>query len=96
MGRVDRRAERDGHWGALLAAGAEPLPLGCGPCIGLGTGLLEPDDDAFNEAADAASNACKPITDVRGTAELRREMVRIMTRRALQTTGTGSLWFPPS
>ncbi len=26
---------------ALVAAGATPLPAGCGPCIGLGVGLLE-------------------------------------------------------
>src|SRR5262252_9242057 len=35
-----RRAERSGAWGALLDAGARPLPSGCGPCIGLGAGLL--------------------------------------------------------
>jgi len=39
---VQEAAEADGSWQALLEAGAQPLPPGCGPCIGLGTGLLEP------------------------------------------------------
>jgi homoaconitate hydratase len=39
-----RAAEEQGDWQAMLAAGAQPLPSGCGPCIGLGTGLLEPDE----------------------------------------------------
>lgn len=30
-----------GYWQDLLDAGATPLPPGCGPCIGLGEGLLE-------------------------------------------------------
>jgi homoaconitate hydratase len=38
---VQEEAEGEGTWGALLAAGARPLPPGCGPCIGLGAGLLE-------------------------------------------------------
>ena len=38
---VQADAEQDGDWQALLEAGAKPLPAGCGPCIGLGTGLLE-------------------------------------------------------
>ena len=39
---VQQEAERRGTWQTLLDAGAQPLPPGCGPCIGLGTGLLEP------------------------------------------------------
>jgi homoaconitate hydratase len=39
---IQRQAEQSGAWGALLEAGAHPLPPGCGPCIGLGAGLLEP------------------------------------------------------
>ncbi len=39
---VQEEAERRGIWQTLLAAGAQPLPPGCGPCIGLGVGLLEP------------------------------------------------------
>jgi homoaconitate hydratase len=39
---VQENAELSGAWTALLDAGAQPLPPGCGPCIGLGTGLLEP------------------------------------------------------
>ena len=39
---VQEEAERRGIWQTLLDAGANPLPSGCGPCIGLGIGLLEP------------------------------------------------------
>ena len=39
---VQEEAERRGAWKTLLDAGATPLPAGCGPCIGLGIGLLEP------------------------------------------------------
>ena len=39
---VQEEAERRGIWQTLLDAGAIPLPAGCGPCIGLGVGTLEP------------------------------------------------------
>jgi homoaconitate hydratase len=44
-------AEESGDWQAMIEAGAQPLPAGCGPCIGLGTGLLEP-----GEVGISASN----------------------------------------
>lgn len=39
--REQEICEDDGTWQTLLDAGSIPLPASCGPCIGLGTGLLE-------------------------------------------------------
>lgn len=39
---VQERVTASGVWQTLLDAGAVPLPSGCGPCIGLGEGLLHP------------------------------------------------------
>ena len=38
---VQDEAEKRGIWQVLTDAGAHSLPAGCGPCIGLGVGLLE-------------------------------------------------------
>lgn len=39
---IEEQAKKDGTWETLVEAGCKPLPSGCGPCIGLGAGLLEP------------------------------------------------------
>ena len=39
---VQAQAEEKGYWKTLGDAGATFLPPSCGPCIGLGIGLLEP------------------------------------------------------
>ncbi|MFZ5649236.1 MAG: FAD binding domain-containing protein [Bacillota bacterium] len=41
-------------------------------------------DELLEEAGVCASGECKPISDIRGSEEYRRDMVRVFTRRALQ------------
>ena len=48
---VQAESENRGDWHTLVDAGATPLPPGCGPCIGLGVGLLGP-----NEVGISATN----------------------------------------
>ena len=43
----------------------------------------QPGDDLFAEAGEVAAQASEPRTDVRGSAEWKRNVVRVFTRRAL-------------
>jgi homoaconitate hydratase len=45
---IQTQAEHAGHWQALLDAGARPLPPGCGPCIGMGAGLVQDGEVAIS------------------------------------------------
>jgi carbon-monoxide dehydrogenase medium subunit len=41
------------------------------------------DENTFGEAARIAREAAQPISDVRGTAQFRRDLIEVLTRRAL-------------
>jgi aerobic carbon-monoxide dehydrogenase medium subunit len=44
----------------------------------------KPDDESFRAAADAAAGAVEPLEDVHSDAEFRLDLVRAVTRRALE------------
>jgi carbon-monoxide dehydrogenase medium subunit len=49
-------------------------------------------DEVIDKAAQAAANEAKPISDVRSSASYRKEMVKVLTNRALkQVTTEGGL-----
>jgi CO/xanthine dehydrogenase FAD-binding subunit len=57
----------------IRAPSAETVLVGQKPSLGV-----------FAKAGDAAAGDSRPIDDFRGSAEYRREMVKVLTRRALQ------------
>jgi carbon-monoxide dehydrogenase medium subunit len=44
----------------------------------------EPNEALIGQAARIAVQAAKPISDVRGSAEYRKDLVRVLTERTLQ------------
>lgn len=81
-------AEEAGDWQILLDAGAQPLPSGCGPCIGLGTGLLEP-----GEVGISASN--RNFKGRMGSTEAKAYLAspEVVAASALQGKIAGPGWY---
>ncbi|MDT3705008.1 MAG: hypothetical protein ROZ36_18860 [Thermincola sp.] len=45
-------------------------------------------EDLLEQAGVAAAAECSPISDIRGSAEYRRDMVRVYTKRSLKASIT--------
>lgn len=67
----------------LVLAAVAPTPLRAVRAEALLHGR-RPTAETLAAAAQAASDEARPIGDVRGSADYRREMVRVLTRRALE------------
>jgi CO/xanthine dehydrogenase FAD-binding subunit len=67
----------------LALAAVAPTPLYVEAARGLLVGTRG-EDEAIDKAAEAAREAARPITDMRGSETQRRHLARILTRRALR------------
>ena len=79
---VELENGRIGSARVALAAVA-PTPLYVAE-IGEQLAGQEPTDEALREAGEIARAAARPIDDMRGTAEHRKELCAVLTRRALK------------
>jgi carbon-monoxide dehydrogenase medium subunit len=67
----------------VAVGGAEPLPRRIAAAEQALSGLA-PGKQAFEAAADAAASAVEPLDDAITSADYRRDLVRTVTRRALE------------
>jgi len=68
---------------ARIALGAvAPVPLLCSEAPRALIGE-PPGDEVFARAGERAAAEARPISDIRGSAEFRRRLVEVLTRRAL-------------
>jgi len=71
---------------ALAGVGGTPVRARGAEATLAGNG---PSPELFRDAAETAAGEVEPIGDIHGDAEYRRDLVRVLTRRALEQTETG-------
>jgi len=67
----------------VILGSVAPVPLPATQCVQIVTGQ-KPTDDLFARAGKAAASEAQPITDIRGSKEYRRDLVKVLTARALK------------
>jgi carbon-monoxide dehydrogenase medium subunit len=72
---------------AVSLGGVAATPVRSGDAGKLLIGL-PPSDELFRHAADAIDSAINPATDVQATAEYRRQVAKVLVRRALEQATT--------
>ncbi len=67
----------------IVLGAVGPVPMRAKKAEQLLVGTLAT-EAALEEAGRAAAAECRPISDIRGSEEYRRDMVRVFTKRALR------------
>ena len=76
--------QRDRCQEARIALGAvAPIPIRVPQAEAILAGKVLA-EKAIEEAAERAAEGARPISDVRGSAEYRKEIVKVLTRRTLK------------
>ncbi len=76
----------EGRWirkARIVLGAVAPTPIRARNAEGLLAGV-ETTEGILEEAGRAAALECKPISDIRGSEEYRRDMIRVFTKRALR------------
>lgn len=74
---------------ALGAVAPTPIRMPVAENLAIGRKL---DQALLNELCDSVSNEVRPISDIRASAEYRRELSRVLTRRAIEECAVHAGW----
>jgi len=71
---------------AFGAVAPTPIRIKSAEKMLLGKSVSEIKESFINDISQKVAEEVKPISDVRGTAEYRREISKVLTQRALEST----------
>ena len=69
---------------AFGAVAPTPLRITAAEEMLLGADVFRIEDAQIREVSNKVADEIKPITDVRGTAQYRREISKVLTKRAIE------------